>query len=49
MFQLYRLVNLCLTKNPNLIYFFWGGMGEGGRAEGGGARVNEFLLLRMQI
>ena len=37
-----------LTKNPELIFFFWGG--GGGRGEGeGGARVSEFFLIRIQI
>ena len=45
-----------LTKNPNLkkkIFFggWWGGGGVGEKwgVGGGGARVNEFLLLRIKI
>ena len=43
-----------LTKNPKLKknIFFWRGRGGGGvevGGEGGGARVSEFLLLRIQI
>ena len=37
---------ICLTMNPNLKYCLVG-RGSGGR--GGGARVSEFFLQRIQI
>ena len=39
---------ICLTMNPNLKYCLVG-RGSGGRGGGGGARVSEFFLQRIQI
>ena len=37
------------TKDPNLIFFFWGGGGGGREVAWEGARISEFLRLRIQI
>ena len=40
-------VSVCFTMNQNSIFFCVGGGGGGGG--GRGARVSEFVLLRIQI